>query len=475
MGLVLAGFLLGGLVFFSFQGLHSAGTRFGAASKAVFRLKDTQRAFAGIVRAVSPAVVNISSRKIAKGDGNTNEDLFSPFSDQPRTWSEQDLGSGVIVSPDGYIITNNHVIAESEDIQVTLLDKRTFRGEVIGTDPKTDLAVLKISAKDLPVIKWGDSDRLEPGDFAVAIGNPFSLSHTATMGIISAVGRANVGIADYEDFIQTDAAINPGNSGGPLVDEDGEVIGINTAIFSKSGGYQGIGCAGPSNMARLIMDQLISNGRVVRGWLGVTMQELPPDIAGKFDVAKPDGVLVSDTNAGGPAYRAGLKRGDIILEFNGKPVNDPAAFKNMVAQSSPGMAVSLGIVRNGQRFRIKAGIGEYPSEPVKAERRHQASYERRNAFAGLSVMDLTRDIARQLGLPQDEKGVVVADVDEMSAASDSGLKRGDVIEEIDKRPVKSLSEFNRLVSRVQASENTVLLLVSRAGKRFYTALKQYQD
>ena len=227
----------------------------------------------------------------------------------PKKWKEQSLGSGVIVSPDGYIITNNHVVEQADEIRVTLFDKRSFKAKVIGADNKTDVAVVKIDADNLYAVQWGDSDKLQVGEFVLAIGNPYGLSHTVTMGIISAVGRANVGIADYEDFIQTDAAINPGNSGGPLVNTKGELIGINTAIFSKSGGYQGIGFAVPSNMARLVMNQLIQKGKVTRGWLGVTIQEITPELSQKFGLEAAKGALVGDVAKGSPAEKSGLKEG----------------------------------------------------------------------------------------------------------------------------------------------------------------------
>jgi len=247
---------------------------------------ETSRAFSEIASAVSPAVVNISTTKVIKSETLPfSEDpffeFFRPFHDfkMPKQWKEKSLGSGVIVSSEGYIITNNHVVEQSEDMKVTLYDKRRFNGKIVGADPKTDIAVIKISAENLSAVPLGDSDKLQVGEFVLAIGNPFGLSHTVTMGIISAVGRANVGIADYEDFIQTDAAINPGNSGGPLVNTKGEIIGINTAIFSRSGGYQGIGFAVPSNMARLVMDQIMKQGKIVRGWLGVTIQEITPELS----------------------------------------------------------------------------------------------------------------------------------------------------------------------------------------------------
>ncbi|HXX56634.1 MAG TPA: Do family serine endopeptidase, partial [Thermodesulfovibrionales bacterium] len=339
LAILLTGFLLGGISFYILGKVTGPqAIRAPFTPRVPSQILETSRAFSEIVAAVSPAVVNISSTKVIRRDSPAFSedpffDFFNPFHDfgLPKKWKEQSLGSGVIVSKDGYIITNNHVVEQSEDIRVTLYDRRSFRGKVVGADPKTDIAVVKISADDLPTAPWGDSDRLQVGEFVLAIGNPFGLSHTVTMGIISAVGRANVGIADYEDFIQTDAAINPGNSGGPLVNIKGELIGINTAIFSRSGGYQGIGFAVPSNMARLVMDQLMKQGRIVRGWLGVSIQDVTPELSQKFGLKDARGALVSDVTKGSPAEKAGIARGDIILEFNGKEITSVGGLRNLVA------------------------------------------------------------------------------------------------------------------------------------------------
>jgi len=300
------------------------------------------KSFSEIVKAVSPSVVNISTTRTVQSPP-TLEDLFEflpPYGNaQGKKWKEMSMGSGVIVSNDGYVLTNYHVVEQADDIRVTLYNRRTFKASIIGADSKTDLAVIKIDVKDLPVAPWGDSDQLQVGDFVLAIGNPYGLTHTVTMGIISAVGRADVGIADYEDFIQTDAAINPGNSGGPLVNIKGEIIGINTAIFSRTGGYQGIGFAVPSNMARIIKDSLIKEGKVVRGWIGIMVQDLTAELAERFNLKEPYGVIITDVTKQSPAYRGGLKRGDIILEYDGKQATESAILKNLVAQSKVGSVV----------------------------------------------------------------------------------------------------------------------------------------
>jgi serine protease Do len=290
IAILLTGFLLGGISFYilgKITGQHRY-LPYTATPNIPRQILETGRAFSDIVNAVSPSVVNISTTKVVKRNTGPFDDpffdLFSPFHEfgAPKKYKERSLGSGVIVSPDGYIITNNHVVEKADEIKVTLPDRRTFRGSIVGADTKTDIAIVRIDSSNLPTLIWGDSDKLQVGEFVLAIGSPYGLSNTVTMGIISAVGRANVGIADYEDFIQTDAAINPGNSGGPLVNIKGELIGINTAIFSRTGGYQGIGFAVPSNMVRLVMDQLIQKGKVTRGWIGVTIQELTPELAQEF-------------------------------------------------------------------------------------------------------------------------------------------------------------------------------------------------
>ena len=471
--LVLIGFLLGGITYH----LLSRG---GAPAYAPFTprmsssVADTSRGFAEIVKAVSPAVVNISSIKTLKRQPTPFDEFFDflyPFPEgSTKKWREQSLGSGVIASPDGYIITNYHVVEQSDEIKVILFDKRSFRAEIIGSDPKTDLAVIRINAKDLPVIPWGDSEKLEVGEFVLAIGNPFALSHTVTMGIVSALGRADVGIADYENFIQTDAAINPGNSGGPLVNIKGELIGINTAIFSKTGGYQGIGFAVPSNMVRLVMDQLLKKGKVVRGWIGVTIQELTPELAREFGLKRSEGALVSDVAEGSPARQAGVMRGDIILEFDGKKVFDVGILRNMVAQSQIGARVGMKLLRRDRILAADVNIIELPadgSDMVQDMPPKQESGE--NALSGLAATDMTLAILKQLGIEKDEKGVVVVKIEPDSPADEAGLKKGDIVQEVDRQKISNLNEFNKAAARVKPND-TVLLFVNRSGKKFYAAL-----
>ncbi|MGE5893962.1 MAG: Do family serine endopeptidase, partial [bacterium] len=415
---------------------------------------DTNRDFSQIVASVSPSVVNIAAMKKSFRDRSSyfNDDLFDFFDEgMPNRRKQQSLGSGVIIAEDGYIITNYHVIEGANEIKVTLFDKTSYTGGIVGIDQKTDLAVVKIQARSLPAAQWSTSDRLQVGEFVLAIGNPYGLSHTVTMGIISAVGRANVGIADYEDFIQTDAAINPGNSGGPLVNIRGELIGINTAIFSRSGGYQGIGFAVPSNMAKSVFEQLAKNGRVVRGWIGVTLQDLTAELAEGFGLKNTNGALISDVLRGSPAERAGLKRGDIVLSVDKKEIQNVSALRNMVAQSRIGSESEVGIVRNKSSKRFRVSIAELPKEysEISLETIHEQA--RKEVLEGVTVVQLNREFARQLGLDADEKGVVIDRVEQGSPADDAGLKRGDVIQEINGRTIQSLKDFNLSAASIKES------------------------
>ena len=481
IAILLIGFLLGGLTFY---GLSKRTGTFGylpnAGTPHVSRnIMETSKAFTEIVSTVSPAVVNIAATKVMQRETDALYDdpffdLFSPFNDfgMPKKWKEKSLGSGVIVSPDGYIITNNHVVEKGEEIRVTLFDGKTFKGKLVGADPKTDIAIIRIDARKLPTLTWGDSERLQVGEFVLAIGNPYSLNHTVTMGIISAVGRANVGIADYEDFIQTDAAINPGNSGGPLVNVKGELIGINTAIFSRTGGYQGIGFAVPSNMVRIIMDQLVQRGKVTRGWIGVTIQELTPELSQKFGAKKVQGALISDVMKDSPAAKAGMKRGDIILTFNGKAVKDVSNLRNMVAQSKIGNDVEMEILRSGREYSVKVTIIEIPRARDVAEvvPDYSTGDTEAELLTGLTVMDLSKETLKQLGYNKNERGVIVVKVENGSPADEAEIRKGDIINEIDKKKIDSVEDFNRIATHIQRNE-TVLLFINRGGKRFYVVLK----
>ncbi|NOX21245.1 MAG: DegQ family serine endoprotease [Nitrospirae bacterium] len=471
--ILLIGFLLGGLTYYTLYERINKPTYLPYRQPEVSEnVRSINRDFADVVRSVSPAVVNISTTKRYQGTGTLNDgffDFFNPFHRGPRQYKEQSLGSGVIISQDGYIITNHHVIEQADEIRVTLYDRRSFKARVVGADPKTDIALIKIKESGLPTIPWGNSDTLSVGEFVLAIGNPFGLSHTVTMGIVSAVGRANVGIADYEDFIQTDAAINPGNSGGPLVNTKGELVGINTAIFSRSGGYQGIGFAVPSNMVRAVIEQLMKKGKVVRGWLGVTIQDLTPELAREFGINKTTGALVSDVLRGSPADRAGIKRGDVIVRFDNKTVENVSMLRNLVAQSPIGSRKTIEVIRNRRPKRLTVVVAELPKEFNEFAEDYTVQAEVANALYGVTVTDITPAIARQLGVSLKEKGVVVVDVQTDSPAHDAGLKKGDIIQEIDSKDIKDYDSWKEALNNIK-EEDTVVLLVNRRGKRFYLAI-----
>lgn len=435
------------------------------------------QAMAEVADVVKPAVVNISTTRTEKIEESPLAPFFEDpffrrfFGDRfghpqlPKERKTVSLGSGVIVSPDGYILTNNHVVKNADKIKVILSDKREFDGKIIGTDPKTDLAVIKIDANKLPTISWGDSDKLKVGEIVIAIGNPYRLSHTVTLGIVSAVGRANVGIADYEDFIQTDAAINPGNSGGALVNARGELVGINTAIFSTSGGYQGIGFAIPSNMARVVMKSLIEKGKVIRGWLGVMIQPITPELARQFQLKEERGSLVADVVEDSPAEKAGIMRGDVIIEFDGKKVDEPYYLRNMVANTSPGTDIEVKVVRNGNIKTLWVTIGELPPEEPK-QKTKLGKYE--NALRGVSVQDLTPELYEKLNIPEKIRGVIVSDIDPDSPAA-TRLLRGDVILEINRKAISSIQDYEAVASKIKPDED-ILLLVFRNGSTLFITI-----
>jgi len=464
--------LISGLIFSLNPGLssHSYAQDSKVSEQSIDILTKTGQAMVEIAEAVKPAIVNISTTRTVKIQGRDQllDDPFFKrfFGDQfkmPKERKTAGLGSGVIVSSDGYILTNYHVIKDADEIKVLLSDKRDFKGKVVGTDPKTEIAVIKIEATNLPTIKWGDSNRLKVGEIVLAIGNPYGLNQTVTMGIVSAVGRANVGIAEYEDFIQTDAAINPGNSGGAMVNVKGELVGINTAIFSTSGGYQGIGLAIPSDMAKDVMDSLIAKGKVVRGWLGVSVQSITPELAKQFNLKEEKGALVGDVVEESPAEKAGIQRGDIITAYEGKKIDEPYQLRNMVANTSPGKEVELTIVRENTTKTIKVTISEQPAEVQKLSK---GEYD--NLLRGVTVQNLTPEIYKQLNLPKRLKGVVVSEIDEESPAA-MVLTQGDIIQEINRQKVTNTKDYENIVAKVKPEEN-ILLLVFRNGSSIYITL-----
>jgi len=384
----------------------------------------------------------------------------------PRDSREKALGSGVIVSPEGYVLTNNHVVDGATDVRVTLSDKREFQARVVGADPKTDVAVLKIDAKNLTPITIGDSSKVQVGDVALAIGNPFGVGQTVTKGIISATGRGNLGIEDYEDFLQTDAPINPGNSGGALINDRGELVGINTAILSHgSGGSQGIGFAVPANLARQVMDQVLKNGHVTRAYLGIYPQDVTPRMAKAFGEKDSQGIVVGDVSPNSPAKEAGIQRGDIILKVNGKPVTDSNQLRMSISMMQPGSELKLKILRDGTERDATLKLAEMPKESAKADSNDDQGGGSK-ALEGVEVSGLDSRTARQLGIPERTKGVVVTDIDPASKLADSGLQKGDVIQEVNHQPVTSVSEFQ---SAVRKAGSDPLFLVNREGRTLFIA------
>jgi serine protease Do len=394
----------------------------------------------------------------------------------PHGRPDQSAGSGVIVDSNGYIVTNNHVVEGATQITVTLSDRREFSAKIIGTDPKTDLAVIKIEVKDLPALKWAEYEKLQVGDLVLAIGSPFGLSSTVTLGIISALGRGNVGIADYEDFIQTDAAINPGNSGGALINMNGDLIGINTAIFSRTGGSEGIGFAIPSSIALDIVESLQKTGKVVRGWMGVAIQEITPALAKSFKLPEQrKGVLISDVNENGPSYEAGIKRGDVVIAFNGKDVQSVSQLRNLVARTMVGKDAQVKILRDGREQTLNVKVAERPSDEMLAKKEPAPKEPTDtikppdNVLAALRIQALDPAMMSQMNIPAKTTGVVITSVEAGSSAEAAGLQRGDVIQEVNHEVVKSLDDYQKAANKIKKDELAVLLL-SRQGNNLFVAV-----
>jgi serine protease Do len=403
------------------------------------------------------------------GEGSPFEEFFRRFGPPvPKTFKRRSLGSGFVLEPNGTIVTNHHVIDQAEEIVVRLASRsKDYKARVIGSDPKTDLALLRIEPDhELPVLRLGDSDRIRVGDWVVAIGNPFGLEKTVTAGIVSATGRT-IGQGPYDDFIQTDASINPGNSGGPLLNLQGEVIGINSAIFSRTGGNLGIGFAIPSNLARSVLQQLEERGKVVRGWLGIVIQEVTEDLAKSFGLEEPVGALVSDVQKGGPADKGGIERGDVILSYRGKRVESSRDLPRMVADTPPGTRVEIEVRRGDRTRTLQVEVGEMPAETAEAEA--GAGERRREAPLGLALAPVTPDVARRLEIPEG-KGVLVQAVRSGSPAEEAGIRAGDVILEVNREPVDSVGAFREAVKK--SAKDTVLLLVRRGDSTIFIALRR---
>jgi serine protease Do len=439
--------------------------------------------YAPVVERVMPAVVTIRVEKRASmvptAGQMPDDDLFRRFFGQgmpgmpqiPRgrmpRGVQRGLGSGVIVSQDGYILTNNHVVDSADEVKVELPDKRTFTAKVVGTDPASDLAVLKINASSLPTLTLGDSDAVKVGDVVLAVGNPLGVGETVTSGIISAKGRTTeVGDGSYQDFLQTDAPINHGNSGGALVNANGDLIGINSQILTPSDGNIGLGFAIPSNMARNVMDQLIKNGTVRRAKLGVTVQSITADLATSLGLPSAKGALVSDVEDGSPAARAGIAQGDVITEFNGRPVADSNQLRNDVSSTTPGSTVSLKLLRNGRTETVQAKLGELAT---KRQRSESSSENRGEGKFGMGVEPLTPELAEQAGVPRGTHGVLVTDVDPSGIAAESDIQEGDVIEKVDGKAVTSPAELKSALDRKDRKPS--LVLVNRKGTEIFRTLR----
>ena len=452
-----------------------------SASRGMSAPVSFETGFAPIAQAVLPAVVTVTSTRIIRADVSDNPLFQDPFFRRffggdarglaPQERKEQGLGSGVVVSGDGLILTNNHVVESSSEVLVLFGENEEYHAKILGTDPQTDIAVLKVDkAKNLKPITLGDSSKVQIGEFVLAIGNPFGVGRTVTMGIISATGRGELGITGYEDFIQTDAAINPGNSGGALVDPEGRLVGINTAILSRSSGNVGIGFAVPVNMARNVMDQIVKQGKVVRGFMGVNIQNLTPAIRSAFKLSEDRGALVSGVEKGGPADKAGLQRGDVVLSLNDQPVQDSRDLRFRIASLRPGSAAHLQVLREGQRRDINVNLGERP----EAEEETQASpkeSESSSSVLGIQVQDLTPDIREQLQLPSGTQGAVVAGVEPGSPAGEAGLTEGDVIQEVNRKPVHNVQEMRQALSSAGKNQ-PILLLINRGGSTTYVAIER---
>lgn len=482
--LTLAGLLAGSLILGSWDSPTQSIASTTAPSTDSVSMIQQRHGFAKIVKAVRPAVVNITSSKIMTnfespnfgnkgprgfGPGPRGRDFrgMPPMPGQPRERNNGGMGSGVIVSPDGYVVTNHHVVDGADKVTVTLIDKREFNGTIIGRDPQTDLAVIKISGKDLPHIPWGDSSKLEVGEYVLAIGNPFGLNSTVTQGIVSALGRGGMGITQYEDFIQTDAAINPGNSGGALVNMQGELVGINTAILSRSGGYQGVGFAIPTSMGKHVFDSVVKTGTVRRGFLGVGIQEVSKDLATSLNLPSASGALVTNVHKDSPADQAGIKRGDTIVSYKGQVIDDPRGLQRAVTRTAVGNDVKIMVIRDGKTLTLKTTLGEHPDTKKIAKIEAPSATSQ---LAGLTVEEITPQMARRLNITSEMNGVVVTAVQPGSHADSAGLRQGDVISEVNRKPVRNLSDYKVVISDL-SEKKPALLLVHRQGVPIFMTVK----
>jgi serine protease Do len=429
-------------------------------------------AFERVAKLVEPAVVNISTEQVIRTSGFSQDPFGGMFGDNspfgrmfnmPKDLKQKSLGSGFIVDSHGYIVTNNHVVKNATKIKVKLQDGRLLDGTVVGNDPQTDLAVIKVNASDLPTLRLANTDQVKVGEWVLAFGSPFGLEQTMTAGIISAKGRV-IGAGNYDNFLQTDAAINPGNSGGPLVNVAGEVVGINTMILSDGGGFQGVGLAIPATMADNVYHQLVKSGKVTRGWLGVNIQNMTPELARGFDLKKEEGVLIAQVEPDSPASKAGLRSGDIVLEYNGKEIKSPEDLSIAVADTKVGSSAKLKVMRDGKTLTLDASVGSRPAEQAEASKPGGNS---EHAKLGITVENVDADVARQLKLSS-ASGVVVTEVQPGSPAEEANVQTGDVIREINHKPVKNAADLQTEMRNLKKG-STVLLTVIRQGQTRFLA------
>jgi serine protease Do len=461
------------------QGQNGSSLNIKVDESPINRDQPLTDSFAPIVQKVAPSVVKIyvtsstPERMLSGPDLDFfrfffgNQGFGSTTPQQPGSLLQHALGSGVIVSPDGYILTNNHVVQNAKEIKVALNDGRTFTAKVIGTDPQTDVALIKVDADNLPALTLADSNKVDVGDVVLAVGNPFGIGQTVTRGIVSATNRVTASNMD-EDFIQTDAAINPGNSGGALVDIDGRLVGINTEILTRSGGNQGIGFAVPSNLCRWVMDSLVKNGHVNRGFLGVEIQNLTPDLAQAFKVNNDQGALVSSVTPASAAAAAGLQSGDVIVEFNGQPVQDASQLKLQVAETGPGSTIPVVVMRNGERKTLNVTLKEQPTNQVaNANSEKNQNNGGRDALHGVAVSNLNPDTRSELNIPSNVQGALITEVDPSSASYEAGLRTGDVILEINHQSVKNAEDAVHDTAHSTANE-TLVKIWSPQGIHYLT-------